>query len=118
MLKRGCTRTAVVLAGVLITACASDKAPAESPFKAEGAVPATVAESGRYVAPARVNLNSATQKELETLRGIGPATAKRIIRNRPYAAVAELSRAEVAGPIIDLISPRVTAGAPARSTDR
>ena len=65
----------------------------------------------------KVDLNLATQQELETLRGIGPATAKRIIRNRPYAATAELSRADVAGPIIDLISPRVTVGpAPAPST--
>jgi competence protein ComEA len=55
-----------------------------------------------------VNVNTATQRELETLRGIGPATARRIIRNRPYAATAELARAEVAGPIIDLISARVT----------
>ena len=67
----------------------------------------------------RVNLNTATQQELQTLRGIGPATAKRIIRHRPYATTAELSRAEVAGPIIELISPRVTVGpAPARPVGR
>ena len=40
------------------------------------------------------------------LFGIGPATAKRIIRNRPYTSTAELSRAEVAGPIIGLIGSR------------
>ena len=57
-----------------------------------------------------INLNTATQRELESLRGIGPATAKRIIRNRPYVSTAELSRAEVAGPIIELISSRVTVG--------
>jgi DNA uptake protein ComE-like DNA-binding protein len=67
----------------------------------------------------KVDLNTATQQELQSLRGIGPATARRIIHNRPYAATAELSRAEVAGPIIDLISPRVTVGpAPAPTTGR
>jgi hypothetical protein len=59
----------------------------------------------------KVDLNTATQRELETLSGIGPATAKRIIRNRPYASVAELSRASVAEPIIERIRPLVTVGA-------
>jgi DNA uptake protein ComE-like DNA-binding protein len=67
----------------------------------------------------KVDLNTATQQELQSLRGIGPATARRIIHNRPYAATAELSRAEVAGPIIELISSRVTVGqVPAPSSAR
>jgi competence protein ComEA len=84
-----------------------------------GASPA-LAQSTRGIAGVtRVNLNTATQQELQTLRGIGPATAKRIIRNRPYAATAELSRADVAGPIIELISSRVTVGpAPAQPTGK
>jgi competence protein ComEA len=84
-----------------------------------GASPALAQSTRGAVGVTKVDLNTATQQELETLRGIGPATAKRIIRNRPYAATAELSRAEVAGPIIDLISPRVTVGpAPAQSTGK
>jgi DNA uptake protein ComE-like DNA-binding protein len=95
----------VLFASVLVTACAAEKAPAETAVgTAERPLAAAVAEASS------VNLNTATQRELESLRGIGPATAKRIIRNRPYASTAELSRAEVAGPIIELISSRVTVG--------
>ena len=104
MEKGWCARSVVLLAGVLVTACAAETAPAETAVRAaERPVAAAVVE-------ASVNLNTATQRELESLRGIGPATAKRIIRNRPYASAAELSRAEVAGPIIELISSRVTVG--------
>lgn len=104
MEKGWCGWSMVLLVGVLVTACATEKAPAETLGPAERPVGATSAEASS------INLNTATQRELESLRGIGPATAKRIIRNRPYVSTAELSRAEVAGPIIELISPRVTVG--------
>ena len=37
-----------------------------------------------------VNINTATQAELETVPGIGPAFAAQIIANRPYDNVDEL----------------------------
>lgn len=37
-----------------------------------------------------VNINSASVAELDTLWGVGEATAKKIIDNRPYGAVEEL----------------------------
>ena len=37
-----------------------------------------------------VNVNSATQGELETIPGIGPALARQIIAGRPYARVEDL----------------------------
>lgn len=37
-----------------------------------------------------VNVNTATQKELEALWGIGPVTAQNIIEQRPYSTVEEL----------------------------
>ncbi len=37
-----------------------------------------------------VDLNEATQKELESLPGIGPAMAQRIIEGRPYSTVDDL----------------------------
>lgn len=110
MPKGWCSRTVPVLAGVLLTV-ASGSSPGVTP------APAQATQDAAEVT--KVNLNTATQKELETLRGIGPATARRIMRNRPYAATAELSRADVAGPIIELIRPRVTVGpTPAQSIGR
>lgn len=45
-----------------------------------------------------VNVNTATQEELELLPGIGPARAEAIIANRPYASVDDLDRVPGIGP--------------------
>ena len=37
-----------------------------------------------------ININAASQSELETLWGIGPVTAQNIIEQRPYSSVEEL----------------------------
>jgi len=37
-----------------------------------------------------VNVNTASQKELESLWGIGPVTAQNIIEQRPYSTIEEL----------------------------
>ncbi len=61
-----------------------------------------------------VNLNTASEKELEALKGVGPATAKKIIENRPYKSVDELSKAGVSGKTIQDIKPFVTVGRAAK----
>lgn len=38
----------------------------------------------------KINLNTATQKELESLDGIGEVKAREIIENRPYTNVSQL----------------------------
>ena len=70
---------------------------------------------------APVDLNSASQKEIETIKGIGPATAKKIVESRPYASVDELSKAGLSPKMIEKIKPFVTVGktapaAPAKVT--
>jgi competence protein ComEA len=55
-------------------------------------------------------LNKASEKELESLKGVGPATAKKIIENRPYKSVDELSKAGVSAKTIQEIKPFVTIG--------
>jgi competence protein ComEA len=70
---------------------------------------AAKAEAQKAVA-ALVDLNSATEKELEAIKGIGPATAKKIIAGRPYKSVDELSKAGLNAKAIEGIKPYVAVG--------
>jgi competence protein ComEA len=63
-----------------------------------------------------VDLNQASEKELEELPGVGSATAKKIIAGRPYASVDDLAKAGVSKSTITKIRPQVTVGARATST--
>jgi len=60
--------------------------------------------------PESVDLNSATAKELESLPGVGPATSKKIIANRPYKSVDELSKAGLSSKAVEKLRPMVTVG--------
>lgn len=44
-----------------------------------------------------VNLNQASEEELDALPGIGPVTAQKIISNRPYANVQDLLNKKAVG---------------------
>ena len=59
---------------------------------------------------AKIDLNTATQKDLEELPGVGAATAKKIIENRPYKSVDELSKAGLSEAKIAKIAPLATVG--------
>jgi len=77
-----------------------------------GAQTTTTKKSATAKAPASpVNLNTASQDELETLPGVGPATAKKIIAGRPYSSVADLAKSGVPKGTIDKITSMVTIGA-------
>ena len=65
---------------------------------------------GQAKAKALLNLNTASEKELEGLKGVGPATAKKIIAGRPYNSVDELSKAGVPAKTIEAIKPFVAVG--------
>jgi len=60
-----------------------------------------------------VDLNSASDKELEALKGVGPATAKKIIAGRPYKSVDELSKAGLSAKQVEALKPLVTVGSAA-----
>jgi DNA uptake protein ComE-like DNA-binding protein len=99
---------------------------AEKPAKSEKAAAAPKAETAEKPAAAKdksaakekpaassgpVDLNTASQKDLEALPGVGEVTAKKIIAGRPYTSVADLSKAGVSQGTITKISPMVTVSA-------
>lgn len=75
-------------------------------------VTATYAQTQKTV----VDLNTASEKELESIKGVGPATAKKIIAGRPYKSVDDLSKAGVPAKTIEGMKPYVTVGKPAAAT--
>lgn len=48
----------------------------------------------------RVSINTANSAALETLPGIGPVTAEKIIKNRPYSSVDDLLSKKSVGPSV------------------
>jgi len=67
-----------------------------------------------------IDLNAASEKDLESIKGIGPATAKKIIAGRPYESLEGLGKAGVPAKTIESMKPYVTVGsaqAPAKSAD-
>jgi DNA uptake protein ComE-like DNA-binding protein len=106
----------------LVTVGAAPAASAAPAAKATAApvaaaAPAAAAKSGsssKKTGPAgTVDLNTGSQKDLESLPGVGAATAKKIIAGRPYSSVQDLSRAGVPAKTITAITPMVTVGAAA-----
>lgn len=51
-----------------------------------------------WLASGPVDLNKASIEKLETLPGIGPETAKAIIKGRPYESLEDLTRVKGIGP--------------------
>lgn len=59
------------------------------PFEGEQGSAVLAANTGPKQA-VLIGINSATQAELDTLPGVGPVTANKIITNRPYSDISEL----------------------------
>jgi competence protein ComEA len=58
-----------------------------------------------------LDLNTATEKELQSIKGIGPALAERIIAGRPYRTVDDLLKVKGIGPKkLENIRPCVVVG--------
>jgi DNA uptake protein ComE-like DNA-binding protein len=71
--------------------------------------PAGAASSnGATAAAHKIDLNSASEEQLQELPGVGPAYAKKIVANRPYRSVNDLSKTGMPASTIDKISGKVT----------
>ena len=57
-----------------------------------------------------LDINTATQQELKAVKGIGAANAKKIIANRPYKSLDELTKAGFTAKKIEALKPLVAVG--------
>ncbi len=96
----------VSVALILLSAMFIAAAPAKEK-KAKG--DSTTKSAAAKTPGAPIDINSASEKELDSLPGVGPATAKKIIAGRPYSSVNDLSRAGLKPAVIQQITPMVMA---------
>ena len=69
-------------------------------------VPSRLAPAGEL---GRVDVNTASERLLTTLPGVGPVTAQRLIEGRPYHRLEDLLRVPGIGPArLEALRPRVT----------
>lgn len=92
------------------SSASASSAPAGSPAASNAKAPAAPARS-TAAGSGQVDVNTASQKDLEALPGVGVVTAKKIIAGRPYASVNDLARAGVSHSTLAKISSRITVGA-------
>ncbi|OGG03733.1 hypothetical protein A2W14_05085 [Candidatus Gottesmanbacteria bacterium RBG_16_37_8] len=84
------------------------------PAKGESGIQSSVVSSQKSgnvigVTTGLININSASQTELEILPGVGPVTAGKIIDGRPYGAIEELKTKKIVGnSLYDKIKEKLT----------
>lgn len=80
---------ALVLAAA-ISSSAMAQAPATAPAKPAAPVTAPAATTPAKPAAALIDINSASTKDLQTLKGIGAARAEAIVKGRPFKGKDDL----------------------------
>jgi competence protein ComEA len=57
-------------------------------------------EAERYVRGEAMDLNLASEEELEILPGVGPAVARRLVEARPFETFEDVDRVKGVGPVL------------------
>ncbi len=109
--KAGITSAELRRISPMVTVNASMSQSLSKDIKTEGKQPRSEKDaksSDKDAKPALINLNTATAAQLETLPGIGTASAKKIMAARPYKSVDDLTKSKIAAATITKIKPLVT----------
>ena len=102
----------LVIGFVLALSPVSLLAQAPKAQKAEKPAGSKPAGSKKAALSAPVDLNTASASELDSVPGVGAATAKKIIAGRPYSSVADLKKTGIPANQLAMISPNVTVKTP------
>jgi DNA uptake protein ComE-like DNA-binding protein len=112
--KAGISAATVKKITPLVTASGGGAASAKA--ASPKASPAAASQPSPAAAGGKIDLNTASEKDLDSLPGVGPATAKKIIAGRPYSSVNDLSKAGVSAGTITKITPLVMASGAAAAS--
>jgi competence protein ComEA len=86
----------IITAMTLLTGCDAGAPTPDSASDKRAAKP--LAEKPPAEGSLRMNINTATLTELETIPGVGESLAKLIVAGRPYTSVDELEKVSGIGP--------------------
>ena len=75
--------------------------------------PAAAEKKSADKSAAKADINTSSEADLEAVNGIGPATAKKIVANRPYASIEDLKKAGLTAAKIDKLRGSLTVSAAA-----
>ncbi len=95
-MKKHISLVLTIVAGLCLSLAATATAhPQDKPSK--GKATDAAAKSAAKHPDKPVDINNATEKELTTLPGVGPKTAKEIVAGRPFKTVEDLKKVKGIG---------------------